>query len=171
MFVFAIGIALNADINSATILAVLLIVFAVVLYLCDRSPTLKSDVSRRDSLLTGLVQSLSFIPGVSRLGICMSALRYLKYSREESFRYSIMLYIPPVFGACCIQMIKIIAGRTTENMLVGVTGFMSAFIFGLISLSFVVKFLRRHTLLPIVVYRILFGLLILAREMRFFSLF
>jgi hypothetical protein len=43
-------------------------------------------------------------------------------------------------------------------------GCFSAFIFGLISLSFMVRFLRNYTFLPIIIYRILLGLFIMANN-------
>ncbi|MDR2107829.1 MAG: undecaprenyl-diphosphate phosphatase [Holosporaceae bacterium] len=169
--VYAAGMLLRIRIDSIKISAVLLIVFAVVLYFCDQTPVRDRKISGRDSILTGIVQSLSFFPGVSRLGICMSAMRYLKYSREESFRHSLLLYIPPVSAACCAQLIKIAAGKVNENLLIGLTGLASSFLFGLIFLPFVLKFLQKHTLLPVIAYRILFGALLLAREMKIISAF
>jgi undecaprenyl-diphosphatase len=171
MAVYAVGTALRIRIESVKVLSVLLIVFGVVLYLCDRSRIRKRNISAGDSMLTGLAQSLSFIPGVSRLGICMSAMRYLGYSREDSFRYSIMLYIPPVSAACCAQLAKNIVEGTGENVSMGLIGLTSSFVFGVIFLPQVLKFLQKHNLLPIVIYRILFGALLLARETGIISLF
>ncbi|MDR1982186.1 MAG: undecaprenyl-diphosphate phosphatase [Holosporaceae bacterium] len=154
------------DINSTVILSGSMILFAFILYFCDQSPTYKENISRKDSLKAGFVQLISFCPGVSRLGICLSMMRYLKYSREESFRYSMILSIPPVLGACCLELIKIIIGKSIiENWAMVAAGSVSAFILGLITLSIMVKFLKNYTLLPLIIYRILFGSFILAEEL------
>ncbi|MDR0631649.1 MAG: undecaprenyl-diphosphate phosphatase [Holosporaceae bacterium] len=151
-------IVFNISINSEIILAGALILFGVVLYFCDQSQTHRKNISRKDSLLIGFVQPLSFIPGVSRLGICLSMMRYLKYSREESFRYCMMLSTIPVLGACFLQLTKIFTGEIlVESWPIVVVGSFSAFISGWISLSLMTEFLKSHTLLAIIIYRILLG--------------
>jgi undecaprenyl-diphosphatase len=151
-------IIFNISINSEIILAGALILFGIILYFCDQSETHRKNISRKDSLLIGLVQPLSFIPGVSRLGICLSMMRYLKYSREESFRYCMVLSTIPVFGACFLQLTKIFAEENLmESWQTVIVGCFSAFISGLISLSLVAKYLKSQTLLPIIIYRILLG--------------
>jgi undecaprenyl-diphosphatase len=135
------------------------------LYFCDKSPTDKTDISRIDALKVGFVQPLSIIPGVSRLGICLSMMRYLKYSREESFRFAMILSVPPVVGACFVEMVKIVfvGEKKIADWSLAATGFASAFAFGLISLSLVMKFLQNHTFLPIIIYRVSFGLIMLGK--------
>jgi undecaprenyl-diphosphatase len=157
----------DVDIHSRIILSGSLILFGVVLYLCDRNPTDKTVVTRKDALKVGFVQPLSIIPGVSRLGICLSMMRYLKYSREESFRFAMILSVPPVVGACFVEMVKIVfVGETKiQDWSLALTGFLSAFVFGLVSLSLVLKFLRNCTLTPIIVYRVSIGLTMLTQEL------
>ncbi|MDR2782182.1 MAG: undecaprenyl-diphosphate phosphatase [Holosporaceae bacterium] len=161
---FGILEAAKVHIDSSLVLSISLILFAIILYFCDRNPEDKTIISRKDSLLVGLVQPLSFIPGVSRLGICLSMMRFLKYSREESFRYSMLLSIPPVIGACSIKLIHVFMKKTViyDWSMVAV-GSISAFVFGMISINLVSKFLRHHTFLLIIIYRILFGLFILSK--------
>jgi undecaprenyl-diphosphatase len=159
-------IVFGININSMVIISGAMVVFALILYFCDRNSVYEKNITRKDSLMVGLAQVMSFCPGVSRLGICLSAMRYLKYSREESFKYSMILSIPPVLGACCLKLIKIIIGKSTiENWSMVTAGSISAFIFGLITLSLMTRFLKKHTLLPLIIYRILLGLFLLTQEM------
>jgi undecaprenyl-diphosphatase len=162
IIVFGITDFLKTDINSPLITSILMIVFAAILYFCDRKPADREGISRRDSLIVGLVQPLSFIPGISRLGICLSVMRYLKYSREESFTYSMLLSVPPVAGACCLKLLQILLGKTVaDNPGAMAAGTVAAFVFGMISISLTVKFLKNHTFLLIIIYRFLFGLFML----------
>jgi undecaprenyl-diphosphatase len=152
---------------SGIILSVSIILFSIILYFCDRRPALKENISRKDSLLVGLVQPLAFIPGVSRLGICLSMLRYLKYSREESFCHAMMLSIPPVFCACALGLVKTIwRDSLGEDWSLVAVGSFSSFIFGLPMLFLVTRFLQKHTLLLIILYRITLGLVMLTRELQ-----
>jgi undecaprenyl-diphosphatase len=157
----------EVDIHSRAILSSCLILFAIVLYYCDKRPTEKTEISRKDAIKVGFAQPLAIIPGVSRLGICLSAMRYLKYSREESFKFAMILSVPPVVGACFVEMVKIVfvGEKKIDDWSIAAVGFASAFIFGLISLSVVVKFLRNHTFLPVIIYRILFGVGMLSQEL------
>ncbi|MDR0555439.1 MAG: undecaprenyl-diphosphate phosphatase [Holosporaceae bacterium] len=150
------------DVTSEIILAWSLIFFAVVLLWCDANPVSRRNISRMDSLLVGLLQPLSIIPGISRLGLCLSVMRYMKYSREESFKYSMILSIPPVCGACILKIAQICIGgmHGVDWSLVAVGSF-SSFICGVITLFTTVKFMKKYTLLPIIVYRILLGSYIL----------
>ena len=140
----------------------MLILFSIVMYICDQKPTEKTQATRKDMILSGVAQLLSIIPGVSRLGICMSAMRYLGYSRLESFRASMILSIPPVAGACCLSFLKIFKNHIDVDWLSVVIGSAAAFFFGVVTLKFVEWFLKKFTLLPLVIYRIIVGIIILA---------
>ena len=60
-------------------IAILLAVFALVLYWADRRPERREvgELSLRQGFLVGLAQSLALAPGVSRSGITISAGRFL----------------------------------------------------------------------------------------------
>jgi undecaprenyl-diphosphatase len=167
IFIFGIlEIVFKVSIDSVMVQSVMMIFFATVLYLCDQNPADKKNISRKDSILVGFAQVLSFVPGVSRLGSCLSMMRYLRYSREESFRYSMLLSIPPVLGACSVKLMQIFAGKIViENWSMVLIGSVSAFAFGLISLFFMVRFFRRYTLLPIIIYRAALGVFLMLQEL------
>jgi undecaprenyl-diphosphatase len=160
-------IIFHTDITSEAILSGGMILFSIVLYFCDKNPSDKRNISRKDSLWVGLIQPLSFIPGVSRLGICLSVMRYLRYSREDSFEYAMILSIPPVLGALSLKLVKILLGRETmaEDLLMIIIGSLTAFVFGLLSLSIITKFLRNHTLLSLVLYRFFVSVIIIVQKL------
>ncbi|MDR0581219.1 MAG: undecaprenyl-diphosphate phosphatase [Holosporaceae bacterium] len=161
-------IVFHVDITSEAILSGGMILFSIILYFCDKNPSNKRDISKKDSLWVGLIQPLSFIPGVSRLGVCLSTMRYLKYSREDSFEHAMILSIPPVLGAFSLKLAEILWGREvmTEGLLAIVIGSFAAFVFGLSSLSIITKFLRNHTLLPLVFYRLFVSVVIIVQKLR-----
>ena len=97
---------LGIKVTSAKLAAVNLIGFGILLYLCDQKPITKKGFSLKDAVKVGIAQMFSFLPGVSRLGICLSMCRYLGYDRRESFRFSMLLSIFPVAGACCLKFLK-----------------------------------------------------------------
>lgn len=151
---------LGVKVASAKLAAVNLIGFGILLYLCDQKPITKKGFSLKDAVKVGIAQMFSFLPGVSRLGICLSICRYLGYDRRESFRFSMLLSIFPVAGACSLKLLKILTKHTLEFSY-AMAGVISAFVFGIISIYIVNKFLKKHTFAPIVIYRMIFGILIL----------
>lgn len=146
-------------ISSTKLSAVNLIVFGIILYLCDKKPSSKKEFSLSDATKIGIAQVLSFFSGVSRLGICLSVCRYLGYNRRESFKFSMLLSIFPIAGACSLKLLKILTENSIEfSSSEAMAGTISAFVFGMFSVYAVDKFLKKHTLTAIVIYRIIFGI-------------
>ncbi|MDR3179498.1 MAG: undecaprenyl-diphosphate phosphatase [Holosporaceae bacterium] len=152
----------DLDFKSPILLASALLLFGGILFCCDQGSADKKSLSLKDGIWIGFAQCLALIPGVSRLGAAMSMMRYLNYSRSESFRFSMLLSIGPVSGALFLTLLKIISGKVViENWNLLLLGCLFSFIFGLLTLRLVTNFLRKHTFLALVIYRIIFGLLVL----------
>lgn len=152
------------EINSMLILGINLIFFGVLLMITDTAPTKKKIITRRDAIITGLWQMLSLFPGVSRLGICYMMLRQKEYDRQEAFKFSMLLSIPPVAGACVLKMIKVISGDVAiidlQQILLSA---LVAFGFGLLSITLVTELLAKHSFIPLMIYRIIFGIYVTLR--------
>ena len=152
------------DINfqSYILISVSLIFFAIILWRCDTRPEAKDKFTMKDGIIVGTSQVVSIIPGVSRLGACFSAARYLHYSRQESFKFSMILSIPVVFGACLIKLLKVFMGKIIiESWSFVFIGSFFSFVVGLMALRFMTYFLEKHTFFPFVIYRIVFAMLLL----------
>ena len=57
------------------------------------------DLDLRDSILLGVVQAFSVIPGLSRSGVTVSALLFRGYRAADALRLSFLMGIPAVLGA------------------------------------------------------------------------
>lgn len=164
---------LDINFHSPLILASSMIIFALIMWWCDRKEVNKigneAEVSRKDAVLTGIAQVCAIVPGVSRLGACYSALRYLNYSRQAAFRFSMILSLLPVAGACFLRALKIFMGHAaiTESWTLVSVGCIFSFFFGLITLSLVDSFFRKHSAFCFVIYRIIFGIFILTQDKIF----
>jgi len=162
IILFGISEFSEIKVMSTKLAAINLIGFGIVLYLCDQKPANKKGFSLNDAVKVGIAQMFSFLPGVSRLGICLSMCRYLGYSRRESFRFSMLISIFPVAGACCLKLMKVFTKNSFSSIHI-MAGVISAFVFGIISLYIVNKFLKKNTFTPIVIYRIIFGIFVWLR--------
>ncbi|MDR3155602.1 MAG: undecaprenyl-diphosphate phosphatase [Holosporaceae bacterium] len=153
-------IVFEINVDSVFTMCTAMIVFSVILWLCDENlRQIPGPVARKHSILVGIAQVLSIVPGISRLGSCLSMMRYLGYSRRESFRYSMLMSLIPVCGAITLKLLKVFCGRIfIQDWNAVFVGGLFAFVFGLMALRFMDSFLKTHTLLPIIIYRIIFGL-------------
>src|SRR3954454_1678628 len=165
------GLAFKHDIEhgarSLYLIGTVLIVFGLVMLAADRTArqTRKlEEMTPRDGLLVGAAQALALVPGVSRSGATISAGLFAGLTREAAARYSFLLSTPAIVLAALLELKGIVdgsehTGASTSDLIVA-TFF--AFVVGYWSISFLLRFVTRHGLVPFVVYRVLLGALVLA---------
>jgi undecaprenyl-diphosphatase len=140
-------------------IAILLAVFAAVLFLSDRTTQRKlmDDLTYRGALGIGLAQALALAPGVSRSGISISAGRFLGLDRDSAARFSFLLLIPITFGAVVFKGAKDVvfgdlpAGSTGPF----VVGTIASAVTGLIAIWALLGYVRRNDYSVFVLYRLL----------------
>jgi undecaprenyl-diphosphatase len=76
----------------------LLITGLLRLYQASSSRT-ADDLTKHDSVVTGLLQGLAILPGISRSGSTVFGLLYRDFSAEEAFRLSFILSVPAILIA------------------------------------------------------------------------
>lgn len=149
--------------RAPLIIAITLASFAILLWLADTFGKRKKDVeevSWKDALLIGLSQALAIIPGVSRSGATMTAGLALGLKREESARFSFLLATPIIAGAALWEGRKIVS-LAAGGLFPLLEGFFAAAISSYLAAWFLLRFLRKGSFLPFVIYRFLFAFLIL----------
>ncbi len=107
-----------------------------------------------DAALVGLSQALAIVPGVSRSGITMTCALFLGFTREASARFSFLLSAPIIAGAGVYESIKLIREGTSTLDLNYLIGFAASCISGYMVIAFLMTYLKKHTFLPFVVYRL-----------------
>jgi undecaprenyl-diphosphatase len=140
-------------------IAILLAVFAVILWLADRVPPRRSieDIGWKGAVGVGLAQCLALMPGVSRSGVTITAARFLRLDRDQAARLSFLLLIPIVFGAAVLKGVKdILLGGGLPAGSAGpfVVGMLAAAAVGLVAIWALLGYVRRHTYSVFVVYRL-----------------
>jgi undecaprenyl-diphosphatase len=147
-------------------IGIALAVFAVVLWLADRLPEKRAMTSLRyrDALALGFAQMIALVPGVSRSGITITGARLFKLDRDSAARFSFLMLVPVVFGAALLKTVKdIVLGPGLPAGWGGpfVVGMLAAAGSGLIAISALLGYLRRHDYSLFVVYRLLAALAVL----------
>jgi len=145
-------------------IAILLAVFAVLLWLADRTPQRRtmSDLGLRHGLVMGVAQSLALMPGVSRSGITITAGRFMGLDRDSAARFSFLLLVPTVFGAALWTGVKDVLLGDLPPGWKGpfVVGILAAAGSGLLAIHWLLGYVRRHNYTVFVVYRLVIALVI-----------
>lgn len=146
--------------RAPVITGIMLIVFAFLLYWADRKKQIRhlDTMTVRDALIIGIAQAVALIPGVSRSGITMTAARWFAFTREEAARFSFLLSTPVIFGAGLVEMSGVNPAEINTAFVLGVL--VSGFV-GLVSISFLLKFLRTFSFTIFVGYRVILGTVII----------
>ncbi|MGI9311434.1 MAG: undecaprenyl-diphosphate phosphatase [bacterium] len=115
----------------------------------------------KDVVVIGCAQVLALIPGASRAGVTISAALAMGLSREAAARFSFLLAMPVIALAGLWQTRELIAhgGAARWDLMlfaVAVSGAVA-----LLCIHGFLIFLRRHSLLPFVLYRIALGAIVL----------
>ena len=147
------------------IIAVMMIVFALVMYAVDHLARLDRKLEAltwTDSILIGIAQAFALCPGVSRSGITMMTGLALRLDRESAARYSFLLSIPVIGGAAAYKAVEIAKnGLPSGTAMPFAVGIVSAAISGMVAIWFVLAYLKRHNFNIFVIYRIIVGVAIL----------
>lgn len=116
----------------------------------------------KEGVVIGLAQTLALIPGVSRSGITISAGLVQGVKREEAARFSFLLGGVAILAGACYAVLEIVKGKyAAPGLDVALVGIITSFGFGLAAISFLMQYLKRHTLSIFGVYRVILGLSIL----------
>jgi undecaprenyl-diphosphatase len=145
-------------------IAILLAVFAILLWIADHVPPRRSmeDIGWKGALGVGLAQCLALMPGTSRSGVTITAARFLKLNRDDAARLSFFLLIPIVFGAAVLKGAKVAAdGLPPGSAGPFVVGMLAAAVVGLAAIWALLGYVRRHTYTVFVVYRLVLSAAIL----------
>ena len=112
----------------------------------------------------GLFQVLSIVPGTSRSGSTIIGGLLLGCSRPVAAEFTFFLAIPVMFGASGLRLVKyFLKGNSfilSEWLILGV-GCLSAFVVSLISIRFLMGFVRKHDFKPFGWYRIVLGIVVI----------
>ena len=165
-----VGLAFKSDIEttlrSLWFVGGALVLWSAVMWFADRRATQErheSDVTWRDTLIIGVVQCLALIPGVSRSGATMSAGLLRGIDRVAVTRLSFFLSIPALSAAGVLQAVD-----EFDNISGGVgwgptlTATLVSFVVALFAVTWLLRYIARHTYSVFIVYRVALGVLVLS---------
>ena len=155
---------INYGYFSINIIAITSIIFGILLFVSDKighSKKLYKDLNLKSSLVIGIFQIISLIPGVSRSGITLTAGRLLGYSRFEAAKFSFFLSIPTTAGACFLGIIDLIKTNNSDLNYIAIVAFITSFLSSYLTIKFFLSFISKFNLNIFIYYRIILGTFIL----------
>jgi undecaprenyl-diphosphatase len=145
------------------LIAITLIALAVVLFAAEkvgRRDREEEQLNTFDAVAVGTAQALALIPGASRSGTTITAGLFRGLTREAAARFSFLLSIPAVVLSGGYEAINPGKGHTPG---VGLTGIavVFAFVVGLASIAWLMRWLTHHSTFIFIYYRIGLGVLLI----------
>ncbi|WDH56203.1 undecaprenyl-diphosphate phosphatase [Pseudomonas chlororaphis] len=120
------------------------------------------EISWKDALKVGFAQCLAMIPGTSRSGSTIIGGLLFGLSRKTATEFSFFLAMPTMVGAAVYSGYKYRNLFQPDDLPVFAIGFITSFIFAMIAVRGLLKFIANHSYAAFAWYRIAFGLVILA---------
>ena len=143
-----------------------LLVGAILMLVADfmgpKNPAIKSldDISYKKAFQIGLIQCLSLWPGFSRSGATISGGVLLGVDHKTSADFTFIMAVPIMAGASGLSLIKNWEYVEPNHFWFYAVGFISAFVFALVSIKFFLALISKIKLAPFAYYRIVLALIL-----------
>ena len=118
-----------------------------------------SEISYRNALIIGTFQSLSVIPGVSRAAATIVGGLLTGLNRETATEFSFLLAVPTMIAATALDIFKSRHDIVNENFLMILIGTVVAFVVAMVTVKFLINFVKKHDFKIFGVYRIVLSIL------------
>jgi len=159
---------IEENFRTPFVISISMIVIGLVMWWADAKSRLSRPLDQSnlgDALSIGTAQALALCPGVSRSGITITTGLFRGFTREAATRFSFLLSAPLIAGAVVSHVPKLLkmhrAGGldmpvSTLLLSIAVSGIAGYFV-----IAFFLRYLQTRTLKVFVVYRVVFGIMIL----------
>lgn len=144
-----------------------LIAGAILMIVADKFGPKTSTVNSLDEITyiqafkVGLVQCLSLWPGFSRSGATISGGVLFGLSHRTAADFTFIMAVPIMFGASLVSVLKNWDQLSMDYLSFYVVGFVSAFVFALISIRFFLKLIGKIKLVPFAIYRLVLAAILI----------
>lgn len=149
--------------RSLYLIAFNLIFFAILLWISEKVAKQKIEINNLNfskAMIMSIAQVFSLIPGASRSGVTITGGLFAGLTREAAARFSFLLSVPAILLSGLYQFFKIFKTLSDENYLALIIGTVVSFIFGYLSIAFLLNYLKKNSTLIFIVYRLVIGIFI-----------
>lgn len=154
---------------TAPVVAAMLIFYGILFIIIEnynkhRHPRV-TELERLDyktAFIIGLFQVLSLVPGTSRSGATIIGGLLFGTSRYVATEFTFFLAIPVMFGASFLKMVKFGFHYTGAEIIILVLGMVTAFIVSILSIKFLLSYIKTNDFKAFGWYRIALGIVVIA---------
>ena len=168
-----IGLMLNKfmeeHLMTAPLVATTLIFYGILFIIIEnynkrRHPRVTDlrNLDYKTALIIGFVQVLSRVPGRGRAGATIIGGLLFGASRYVATEFTFFLAIPVMFGASFLKMVKFGIHYTGAEVLILVLGMVTAFIVSILSIRFLLSYIKTNDFKAFGWYRIVLGIVVIA---------
>jgi len=132
---------------SPTTASCMLLITGMLLFISDRfrGGRVEKDMNITDSVVIGIVQGFSLIPGISRSGSTIAFGIFRGLDGQTAARFSFMLSIPAIVGALVLES-RYIGMVPPGDMTIYLTGMIVAAVTGFLTLKLLLFVIRKRKL-------------------------
>jgi undecaprenyl-diphosphatase len=150
--------------------AIALIVFGVLFIVVEnynkgRTAKINSidDITYKTALIIGLFQLIAAVfPGTSRSGATILGALLIGVSRTTAAEFTFFLAVPTMLGASLLKLVKFGLNFTADEMTLLLTGMVVAFAVSMLTIKFLMGYIKKHDFKVFGWYRIALGIIVLA---------
>lgn len=149
-----------------------LVAGAILMLVADKFGPKKPKITSLDQMSyglafkVGLVQCLSLWPGFSRSGATISGGVLFGMNHKTAADFTFIMAVPIMAGASLVSVLKNWDQISMDHMSFYIVGFISSFVFALLSIKFFLALIDKVKLTPFAIYR-----LVLAAVLAFILFF
>lgn len=165
-----IGVLFNDQIEAlfvenVTLVSLMLIVTAVLLFFADRAKNTDKNISYLNALIIGISQAIAILPGISRSGATISTSVLLGIDRTKAAKFSFLMVVPLIFA----KMGKDILGGDIqmEGGLTLLIAFAASLITGIFACKWMVALVKKSQLKYFSYYCLLIAIIALSVKYLF----
>lgn len=159
---------LEEKFSNYFVVSLMLVIYGVLFIFIEnynkkRTPRVNSleEIDWKIALFIGVFQVLALIPGTSRSGATIIGGILLGTSRTIAAEYTFFLAIPVMFGASLLKLVKFGFAFTGAEMITLAVGMITAFVVSILSIKFLMGYIKKHDFKVFGWYRIILGVIIL----------
>lgn len=150
----------ESSFKSISFVSLMLVFTGFYLFLTRFSKARKNSVGFLDSLIIGLAQGLALLPGISRSGWTIGAGLFRGIKGTHAAEFSFLLSLPAILGASVLKLKECLGQDLPfEITYLYFLGVLFAFLFGYLSIKFMLRILKKGKLEYFGYYCIIIGVL------------
>ena len=145
-------------------IALVSLLMAFFMYLADSSKRGSINIKNHNysnSFLIGFFQAFAIFPGVSRSGVTISSALISGWERGDAAKFSFLLGMPAISLAAIVELISSFNDFFLLGFLPLFVGLITTFLSSLVAIDFLLKYFSSNGLKVFIIYRIIFGIVIL----------